>query len=110
MSTNEQIYWIIEDINFELILKYLNSSGWETSIDDLKTTAMAMLNEISTWEENDYGYCLHIRGNFHARREIIDGIMCLSLSFVITSWDMDYDCVTSNNYSGDIKYKGPIND
>lgn len=117
MSAKEQIHWILEDIDFDLIKKYYEAFSNRyhnriidiTSIERLKETASDLLNEISTWEENDYGHSDYRRGHFHARREIIDGVMCLSLDFVITSWDMDYDCVTSSKYS-DEKYEGPIND
>lgn len=110
MSVDEQIYWILKDINFEKIQKAMEAVGWSwggsrvPTITELIHSAENRLRSVAEAEQSEYPHFFSSTGGFHAERSIYDGVMCLSLKFVISGWDMDYDCVTGDNYS-DTPYK-----
>jgi len=116
MSPKEQIHWIMEDINWDRVRRVEEFIKLETgqpflpiTIDGMKHQATTILDSLCGMDENDYETNWTQRGNFVATRSIYDGVCCISLKYVVAGWDMDYDCVTSQNYD-DEEYKGEIDD
>lgn len=116
MSPKEQIHWIMDDMNWDRIVKVEEFIKLETGEPFLPVTTKAMkryaldaLNSVVEIDEMEYETVTTTRGRFEATRSIYDGIMCLSLNYIVSGWFMDYDCVISENYSDD-KYEGEIDD
>lgn len=105
MSPKEQIYWILKDTNFERIHQAMIALDWSwgggrtPTIIELIHSAENLLNKVAHAEEGDYQTFYTSTGGLHAEKTIWDGVMCLSLKFVVSGWEMDYDSVTCDNYS-----------
>lgn len=122
MSPNEMIHWILEDTDFEKIVKIVNQSGLEPySVDRMGDTeitvitlmdrAKRLLDSVVRARQGDYEGYHHQSGGLVAERNIIDGVMTLRLYYKIGGWDMDYEAVTSENWcEPEEDYKGEIND
>lgn len=108
LSREDQIRIILEETNFDKINRVMTFLDWTwfsyngvPTIEQLKTEAKRLLEDVYN-DSDDYEYpCItHETGGFVATRDMIDGIKMLSLDFVLTGWDFEYDDVTNAHYEG----------
>lgn len=108
MTIDEQIYWILIDMDFELIERTLNNmksyKNNPTTTYELISEGKELLRRVAYSGQGDYVTSSISTGYFQAKRDIYDGVLCLSLKFVISSWDMEYDFVTNPDNYSDCKY------
>jgi hypothetical protein len=90
INKEEHIKTIIENFNFEKVHKVMTMLNWEwfnndgmgvPTIDQLKDTAISLLNDVFEFETRDYEYCSS--GGFKATR--YDDY--LELSFYISEYE-----------------------
>ena len=97
MRFSETINLNLKDTNFKKIQQAMEAIGWTwgggraPTIIELIHSAENQLIRVAATEQCDYPSYFSTSGGFHAERNIYDGVMCLSLKFVIAGWDMDCD-------------------
>lgn len=107
MSLDVQVKIILDNINFERIHSVMKSLDWKIA-GKIPSTAVtrkyATKLLVDVWNtEEGYELCSLETGGLRAERFIYDGLKMLKLSFILTSWDIDYDAVklTYEEYMGD---------
>jgi hypothetical protein len=116
MSYDEQVYWILEDFNFEKVMNVHNYLGLVSSkimdIAELKSRAQELLSRVAAYEEIEaYQHYSTSCYGLVAEKFIFDGVGTLKLSYQIADWYMDYECVVLSDfpYSNE-KFVGIVND
>lgn len=83
---------IMERFNFERVLKAMHALNWtwlgETvELEDLKRTAMILMDSVRHAHEDSEGWKSVATGGFEARIDETRGCYCMSLSFSVESVD-----------------------
>lgn len=114
MCPQEQIFHIIKNTDFNRIQKVKTildaryGHRYEIpSIDRLKADAEELLNKAAYAAQSDYESMSYATGGLKAERFITDGVLTLSLDFIVSGWEMDYDAVRATTNYSDVKYEGP---
>jgi hypothetical protein len=98
MALDIQVKIILDNINFERIHSVMEFLDWKIagkipSTAIIRKHATKLLVDVWNTEEG-YERCLLESGGLRAERFIYDGLKMLKLSFILTSWDIDYEAVT----------------
>lgn len=107
MTLDVQVKIILDNVNFERIYSVMEFLDWKIAgkIPSTATTrkyATKLLVDVWNMEEG-YERCSLESGGLRAERFIYDGLKMLKLSFILTSWDIDYEAVslTYEEYMGE---------
>jgi hypothetical protein len=98
MTLDVQVKIILDNINFEKIYSVMEFLDWKIA-GKIPSTAVTrrhatkLLEDVWNTEEGNERCSLET-GGLRAERLIYDGLKMLKLSFILTSWDIDYDAVT----------------
>lgn len=97
MDLDTQIRIIMEGIDFDKIHNVMDFLNWKIlgkvpTINGLMTQAKRLLTDVWNTEEG-HEICTIETGGMRAERRIYDGMKMLKLSFILTTWDIDYDDV-----------------
>ena len=98
MSLDVQVKLILDNFNFEKIYSVMEFLDWKIA-GKIPSTAVTRRHAtkllVDVWNtEEGYERCLLETGGLRAERLIYDGLKMLKLSFILTSWDIDYEAVT----------------
>jgi|688.fasta_scaffold1525049_1 hypothetical protein len=98
MTLDVQVKIILDNINFEKIYSVMEFLDWKIA-GKIPSTAVTRRHAtkllVDVWNtEEGYERCSLETGGLRAERLIYDGLKMLKLSFILTSWDIDYDAVT----------------
>lgn len=99
MDLETQTAIIIKNMDFDKIHDVMDYLEWGygfnqkiPSVDNLIDKAKSLLNNVWYMEEGHETVSMET-GGFRCERYIYDGLKMLKLSFVLSSWDIDYQSV-----------------
>jgi hypothetical protein len=100
MDFETQMQIIFEHMDFDKVYNVMDFLNWgyksnknAPTIDELKKMAKNLLTSIWNMEEGHERVATEC-GGFRAERYVYDGLKILKLSFILTSWELDYEVVT----------------